>query len=155
MKLFFFDCGTRDLTASIGLFFLRSCIASLMFFGHGLPKLLSFAEKKDQFPVPSFFPLSLMTSPVALTSTIVTEVLCAFCLILGFGSRFSAFLLGFTMVVAAFYIHANDPWFMSKDGASKEPALLYLVPCLALILSGPGRFSLDAMILQEKRRKRW
>ena len=49
------------------------------------------------------------------------------------------------MAVAAFVVHAGDPWTLGA-GRSKEPALLYLFPFLALALTGPGRFSLDAWL---------
>ena len=42
------------------------------------------------------------------------------------------------MLVAAGLIHADDPW------AKKEFALMYLLPFLALLFTGAGRFSLDA-----------
>ena len=41
------------------------------------------------------------------------------------------------MLVAIFVAHASDPW------AKKELAFMYLVPALTLLLTGPGRFSLD------------
>ena len=52
-----------------------------------------------------------------------------------------------TMGVAAFLIHANDPWTMG-GGASKEPALLYLIGFLPLFFTGAGRFSVDNMIVR-------
>jgi putative oxidoreductase len=41
------------------------------------------------------------------------------------------------MVVAAFVIHADDPW------GKKEFALLFAAGFLTLVLTGPGKFSLD------------
>ncbi len=45
------------------------------------------------------------------------------------------------MLVAAFIIHGDDPF------KKQEFALLYAVPCVALMLTGPGRLSLDALVL--------
>ena len=45
-----------------------------------------------------------------------------------------------TMLVAAFVVHADDPW------GKKEFALLYAIPALSLIFTGGGRFSLDQVI---------
>ncbi|MDP4624013.1 MAG: DoxX family protein [Akkermansiaceae bacterium] len=153
MKKFFFDCGTRDATASLGLLFLRVCIGLLMFFGHGLGKIQNFAEKKDGFPVPDFFPLNLMSHPVSLMATIGAEVGCSILIILGLATRPAAFIFAFTMTVAAFAIHGGAPWF-SMSGPSKEMALLYLVPAVAILLSGAGQYSVDASILKEGRRRR-
>jgi putative oxidoreductase len=48
------------------------------------------------------------------------------------------------MVVAAFMRHAADPVF-SREGPSKELALLYLVTATAFLLAGSGRYGLDAV----------
>ena len=37
----------------------------------------------------------------------------------------------------------------------KEPALLYMIPAIAILLAGAGSYSLDAAILKEGRRRKW
>lgn len=155
MKKFLFDCGTRDATASLGILFLRIGTGLLMLLGHGIGKIQGFADKKDGFPVPDFFPLKLMSNPVSLMATIGAEVGCSALLILGLATRPAAFILAFTMVVAAFNIHASGPWFMAGGPGSKEPALLFLIPAIAILLTGAGQYSADASIYKEGRRKRW
>ena len=155
MKKLFFDCGTRDATASLGLLFLRVGIGLMMFLGHGLPKIQKFAEKKDGFPVPDFFPLKYMSPPVSLMATIGAEAVCAILIIIGLATRPAAFVLAFTMTVAAFYVHGGGPWFLGQGEGPKEPALLYLIPAVAILLAGAGSYSFDAKIHKEDRRKRW
>lgn len=156
MKNFFFDCGTRDRHSASGIFVLRFMTGAMMLIGHGIPKLMAFGKIKDGFPVPDFFPLSFMSPPVSLLAALFAEVVCAFCLILGLATRPAAFLLGFTMVVAAFNIHGGSPWFIGPGvTAAKEPALLYLVPLIAIIFTGAGPWSLDANIIKDPRRRRW
>lgn len=152
MKRFLFDCGTRDGFGSAGLLVLRAGTGLMMLFGHGLAKLQGFQEKKDGFPVPGVWPLSEMSHPVSLAATVFAEVGCAGLLVLGLATRPAAFVLGLTMLVAAFDIHGADPFFLG-GGAAKEPALLYLVPCLALVLSGAGTVSLDRAIYREKKKR--
>jgi putative oxidoreductase len=152
MKHFLFDCGPRDASTSLGLLILRVGTGLLMFFGHGLGKLQGFAEKSKGFPVPDFFPLNYMSSPVSLGATVFAEVGCAALLVLGFATRPAAFVLAFTMTVAAFNIHAAGPLFMSGGAGAKEPAILFLLPCLALLLSGAGSLSIDGLVLKERRR---
>jgi putative oxidoreductase len=65
----------------------------------------------------------------------------------GLFTRLSVIPLIITMLVAAFVAHAGDPF------SSKEPALLYLIPYLALLFSGPGKFSLDFYISRLLNRK--
>jgi putative oxidoreductase len=156
MKKFFFDCGTRDATASLGILALRLLIGSMMFFGHGIPKIQNFAAIKNTFYVPDFFPLKYMSPPVSLIACITAEVGASILIILGLATRPAAFFFGFSMVVAAFAVHGTAPWFISPSVAvAKEPALLYLVPMFAIILSGAGAFSLDAGIYREGKRRRW
>ena len=156
MKKFFFDCGTRDTTASFGLLILRVLIGSMMFFGHGLDKLKHFSSLKMSFTVAEFPPLNYLSPQANLIACLIGEVVAPLLLILGLASRPAAFLLGFTMVVAAIQVAGNAPMFLGPGvSAAKEPALLYIVPMIALIFSGAGAFSLDANLYQEKRNRRW
>jgi putative oxidoreductase len=155
MKNFFFDCGTRDATASLGILFLRVCTGLMMLLGHGIPKILNYLEKKDSFPVPDFFPLKYLSNPLSLMATIGAEVGCAVLLILGFATRPAAFIFAFTMVVAAFHIHSSGSWFIGQGEGPKEPALLYLIPAVAIILTGAGKYSFDAKMIKERRRRIW
>ena len=157
MKNFLFDCGTRDLTASVGIFVLRVLTGLMMLCGHGLPKIENYTAILEKgFPVPDFFPLKLMSPPVSLMATIGAEVGAAACVILGLATRPAAFVLGFTMVVAAFSVHGGSPWFLGPGvSAAKEPAILFLIPMIAVILTGAGSLSLDALLYRGEKRRRW
>lgn len=152
MKKFFFDCGTRDSVASAGLLVLRLGFGLMMAIGHGWPKVGAFEKLKDSWAVPSVWPLSYISSPVSLIATIGAELGCAALLVLGLATRPAAFVLGFAMVVAAFQVLGDNPLFLPAAGA-KEPALLYLIACVVLIISGAGKASFDAAIYKEKKRK--
>jgi putative oxidoreductase len=154
MKKFLFDCGTRDATASLAIFALRVMIGLMMLIGHGIPKIQHFMALKD-FPTPSF--MAAWMSPMAsLCLTILAEAVASTLIILGLATRPATFVLAFTMVIAAFDIHRNAPWFISPPTVliAKELALLYLIPLIAIILSGAGSISLDALFLKKPRR-RW
>ena len=155
MKKFFFDCGTRDGVASFGFLVLRLLVGLMMLIGHGIPKIRSFdAILKKGFYQPDFIPLSLLPPQINLGLTIGAEAVASAMIILGLMTRPAAFVLGFAMVVAAFGAGASAPLFFA-GGASKELALLYLIPMVVIILSGAGAFSLDAAILKEGKRRRW
>ena len=149
MKKFLFDCGTRDLTASIGLFVLRVSIGLMMLLGHGIPKIKNFDKLKAAWFVPDFFPLKYMSPQVSLMATIGAEVVAAGLLIIGFATRPAAFIFAFAMVIAAFDKHASDPF------GVKELALMYLVGGVVILLTGAGSWSLDAGIHKEGKRRRW
>ncbi len=154
MKKLIFDCGTRDATASTGLLFLRVSVGLMMLIGHGWGKVRNFGEIKDGFPVPDFFPLHFMSPPVSLIATIGAEVVFAGLMVLGVMTRISAFILGFTMIVAAFHVQADLPFFYSPPDAlrAKELAVMYLIPSIAILIAGGGRYSADAVIVREERR---
>lgn len=156
MKKFLFDCGTRDATASLGLFSLRVMVGLMMLIGHGIPKIENFhAILKHGFYTPDLFPLSLMSPQVSLLMAIGAEVVASALLVLGLMTRPAAFVFGFAMVVAAFGAMATAPWFSAGPEPAKELALLYLIPVVAVILSGAGGYSLDAAIYRDSKRRRW
>lgn len=155
MKKFFFDCGTRDATASFAFLVLRVCTGLMMLFGHGVPKIKNYGVLKDLFYVPTFLPREW--SPACLIACIGAEVVCAAFIVLGFATRTSAFIIGFCMVVAAFGYLVAAPWFLTGPTLieTKEISLMYLIPMLVLILAGAGSYSLDAAIYKEGKRRRW
>lgn len=125
-----------------GLIILRLASGALML-THGIPKLLNFnaiAESGQFLPV-------LSSATLGLSLAIFAEVLMSLFLMAGLFTRLSVIPLIITMLVAAFVAHAGDPF------SSKEPALLYLIPYLALLFSGPGKFSLDFYISRLLNRK--
>jgi len=150
MKRFFFDCGSRDASASLGLFVLRVSIGLMMLIGHGIPKIKKFGEMKDGF----YTPLDFIPPQVSLIALLGAEVVAASLLVIGLLTRPAAFVLGFAMVVAAFGRHAADPFFFA-GGPAKELALLYLIPSIVLLLAGAGAWSLDAGIYRDTKRRRW
>ena len=141
------DSSLRAVMNSLGLLILRLGIGGFMM-THGWPKAQSlFAGDFEKFGDPIG-----LGSGASLVLAATGEFLCAALVMLGFLTRFAAVGPVMTMAVAAFVIHQNDPWTMGA-GASKEPALLYLIPFLALIFTGPGRISLDALIWGRSRKR--
>jgi len=140
MKCFVFATPITDLIPSLGLLLFRVFFGVFMAIGHGWSKLLSFGEMADKFPDPLG-----IGSRLSMGSAIFCEFVCAILIVLGLTTRIAALPLVFTMAVAAFMIHGGDPLFMG-GGASKEPALIYLIAFALLVFTGPGRFSLDWLI---------
>lgn len=99
---------------------------------HGWPKFQRLLSGEFKFADPIG-----LGPEVSLVLAVFAEFICAITLMLGFFSRISAFMLAFTMAVAAFIQHADDPF------GNKEKALLYLVGLVAILLMGGGRYSID------------
>ncbi len=129
----------REKLLSIGLLLLRVSVGLMMLLGHGIPKLKGFSQMADKFPDPLG-----MGSQLSLTSAIGAEAGCSLLLILGLGTRFACIPLAFTMMVALFIVHADDPWKV------KELAAAYLAIYATLALTGGGHFSLDDVIRRRK-----
>ena len=130
-----FSIRYSDTGISVSLFFLRIAFGFFLFFNHGLPKLMKFETMKDSF----LDPLNVGNT-TSLLLVIFAEVFCALLLVMGLLSRASAFVLVILFGVAIFIIHKNDPI------SQKESAYLYLTVSTALLLCGPGKWSIDNLI---------
>lgn len=140
------------LLASLGLLLLRLGVGGYLF-THGLGKLNMVIE--GQFEMFAD-PIGIGKAP-SLVLVTFAEFVCALLVMVGLATRLAAVPVVIAMGVAAFVAHGNDPWtteeavrlFLAKETqfpVSKEPALLFLIPFLALIFTGPGCLSLDALI---------
>ncbi|GAB3174372.1 hypothetical protein GCM10027291_32510 [Telluribacter humicola] len=78
----------------------------------------------------------------SLVLTIFAEFFCSIFLILGLATRLALIPLITTMLVAALIIHAHDPF------DKQEHPILFLIPYLTLLLTGPGRYSLDKVLFR-------
>jgi putative oxidoreductase len=93
----------------------------------------------DTFPDPLH-----VGSVLSLTLAVFAEFFCSVLVIFGLMTRLAAVPVVIMMTVAISLIHAADP--IEK----KELAFLYLVPFLALIFTGAGRYSLDGIVRHKK-----
>lgn len=122
----------------VGLLILRVSVGGMMLFAHGWGKLLGFREGASEFANP------IGVGPeISMALAIFAEFFCALLVMLGLGTRLAVIPLMVTMLVAAFIVHADDPW------GKKEFALLYFLPFLALFFTGAGKLSLDALLFKK------
>jgi putative oxidoreductase len=137
--------GTGTPLGDAALALLRLGIGLMIAFGHGMSKLFQeghfgpteqFVQSvgKMGFPAPTLF----------AWCSALAEFVGGLLIALGFLTRPAAAVLAFNMAVAAFITHLHAP-FVSMQGPSKESALLYLLPCLLLLVIGAGRYSFDAL----------
>lgn len=118
---------------SAGLLLLRAGIGIAMALGHGWPKL---QRLLGDAPIKFSDPFGV-GAEVSLGLAVFGELVCGLLIALGLFTRLAVLPFAFTMLVAIFVAHASDPW------AKKELAFMFLVPALTLLLTGPGRLSLD------------
>tara|TARA_B100000886_G_C20202608_1_gene398989 strand:+ start:226 stop:606 length:381 start_codon:yes stop_codon:yes gene_type:complete len=122
---------SRYLNPEFGPLILRLSLGLTMLLAHGVPKLVNFTTNSTSFPDP------LGVSPkLSLLLTIFAEVVCSIFLILGLKVRITLIPLIFTMLVASFIVHAGQAW------SNQEPAFIFLTGYIAIMFTGPGKFSL-------------
>lgn len=129
MNVVYPDAAALVLRVGFGLY---------MLLAHGLGKFqMLLAGGEIKFPG-----LLGMPPSVCLTLTVLAEFFACLFIIAGYKTRLATIPLIFTMIIAAFMVHGEDP-FTARGGPSKEMALLYLLGFLGIYLLGSGKYSLD------------
>ncbi len=106
----------------------------VLFFTHGLDKLMNFNRLVDTYPNILGF-----GSYMTLMVTVFTEFCCSLFLIAGLLQRIMTIPMFLSMAVAFFDVHDA----MLPEG---ELALIYFIMFLGMFLVGPGRYSVDYLI---------
>ena len=106
----------------------------VLFFTHGLDKMMNFNQLSEIYPSVLGF-----GSYMTLMVSIFCEFACSLFLIAGLMERLVLLPMIASMAVAFFDIHDG----MFPEG---ELSLIYLVLFLILLLTGPGRYSVDYLI---------
>jgi putative oxidoreductase len=132
-----FQTKIAELPAAFALLLLRLGSGTMMLV-HGWNKFTQVSTLKASFPDPFGW-----GSDISLYLTLLAELICPVLLIIGFITRIAVLPLLIVMGVAIFSIHANDPF------ADKELAVFYGIVYFALLLTGPGKFSLDKYVLKK------
>ncbi len=129
--------NTRVTLADVSILLLRLWLGSMMIF-HGYKKVFGNMERfvggvaDLGFPFPEFFAYAAAFS----------EFLGGIFIILGLFFRPVLLFVIITMLVAVFGAHADDPF------GRKELPLTFAFISAATLLTGPGKFSLDALIVR-------
>ena len=127
--------------SDLGLLIVR-LLAGGMMLTHGIPK---FDRLFGEGPVKFADPFGLGPE-ISLGLAIFAEVACAILVMIGFKIRWATIPLMITMLVAAFYAHAADPF------GKKELSLLFFTLFLSILISGGGKYSVDQAIGGKKKK---
>jgi putative oxidoreductase len=126
--------GGADAVADAGLLILRLFAGLALALAHGIGKLP---------PGEGFIGMIGQTLPApALFAWLagIAETFGGFLLAIGLFTRPAALLVALNMTGAVVVAHLDDPFL------GMEKALLFLVIAVAFLLTGPGRYSIDAII---------
>ncbi|MCE2935445.1 MAG: DoxX family protein [Cyclobacteriaceae bacterium] len=116
-----------------GVLLVRICCALMLL--HGWSKFVHFAEDSKEWPDPFH-----VGSTFSYSLTVFAELFCTIFLVFGLFTRMALVPLIILMLVIVFIIHGEDPF------ADREHALMYLLSYFALLITGPGKYSLDSLI---------
>src|SRR5439155_8725932 len=106
----------------------RVSIPLMLMFGHGLGKITGFSQILPMFNPP----IPFLGAKFSLVFAIFAEFFCSFLVAIGLYTRFAAIPPAIVLLTAAGIVHRLDPW------GKKEFALLYAIPFLVIMLTGPG-----------------
>ncbi|MEL6615817.1 MAG: DoxX family protein [Bacteroidota bacterium] len=139
LRTLLFASSENERSTDIGLLVLRVSTGFAMAIAHGwgkIPPSEGFIAKTGDlgFPLPEVFAWAAGLSEFAGGLLIA----------LGLLTRPAAAALLFTMGVAFFGAHAGDPF------GDREMAFLYGMISLALMATGAGRYSLDALLGRQR-----
>ena len=127
---------------SLGLGFLRVSFGLSLFLKHGLEKITGFHRMAQGFPDPLHIGARL-----SLSIATASDAVAAIFLIMGFATRPSAFFVACNILVAWIFVHHG--MFFGKGADHGEVCVLYICGFLAVLLCGPGRYSIDALLGRE------
>ena len=141
LKRFLFPVKQDGTFISVILLIVR-VVFGVMLMNHGIDKWANYQELSAVFPDPLG-----IGSPLSLGLAIFGELACSMAFIIGFLYRLAMIPMIFTMCVAFFIVHADDPF------AVKELAFVYLVVFVLMYIVGPGKFAVDRWISKSLFRK--
>ena len=137
------DSG-KTVAVDAGLATLRVVLA-IIFVAHGAQKVFQFGiAGVTQGFTQMGIPLPAITAPLVAGLELVGGVL----LLVGLFTRPIALLLAIDMVAAAVLVHLRNGFFLPNG---YEFTLILFAASLALVMTGPGELSLDAMIAKCRR----
>jgi putative oxidoreductase len=126
---------TSDNAVSWAILVARVVPTLLLVYGHGWSKVAHFADRAGHFSNPIG-----LGSEASFVLVVFAEVVCSILVALGLFARPATIPLLIFFSVAIFVQHVHDPF------PKRELPMLYAVPYLVVLITGPGRFSLDALI---------
>ena len=130
---------TKSLSKDAALLILRVITGSVLIH-HGFEKLANIENFADAFVRPLHLPFPIFLSYVAAFS----EIGGSWLLIIGLATRFGALAIVGTISVAIYHAIATSGFNIFL----LELLLLYFASATSIVLSGPGNFSLDEVIIR-------
>ena len=127
----------------------------LVIFPHGAQKLLGWYGGNGFSGTMGFFTDQMGVPALIAFLVIIGEFFGSLGLLIGFLTRFTAASLGLIMLGAVAMVHLQHGffmnWFGQQAGEGYEYHLLVIGMCLALMVAGAGKWSVDRAIAERLR----
>jgi putative oxidoreductase len=124
---------------NLGLLALRVLVFLPLLVKHGALKLSNFGQMAHDFPDPLHIG-SLATLALATFS----DAICSVLIIAGLATRWAALFVLCNLLVAFIFVHHLD--LMSWKDMGGQIIFMFMGGCIAVLLLGPGKYSVDALI---------
>ena len=122
-----------------GALILRVCAGLGLAFAHGIDKM-----PPSESVIGVVAGMGVPSPEVFAWAAGITELGGGLLLAIGILTRPAAILIAITMLVAAFFGEAGNPF------TEREPALLFAAIAIYFVLAGPGRYSVDGWLAARK-----
>ena len=123
-----------------GLLALRVLTCLCLFIKHGYEKIFTFSQMATFF----FDPLHIGHIP-SLIIAMVSDGICSLLILFGIATRWACIYV-FCNVFVAWALCHHFIFFGRMVGDHGEIIVLYLIFLISIFLSGPGRYSVDALL---------
>lgn len=130
-----------------GLLLLRLIVATSIFIKHAVEKIFGFSTSVAHLAASHHYVAAIGPGPSLFCAAVSDGLLSVF-IVLGFATRWSAFLSMINLSVA--WIVIGTPYAGHQvTGTSGEMIISYIAAMACLSLTGGGRYSLDALLNRE------
>lgn len=126
---------SKEKQTDLVLLILRITFGGSMIIGHGWGKLMRLFSGE---PIEFGDPYGIGPTASLILATFA-EFLCSVLVMLGLFTRLSVIPLIITMLTVVFVVHLGDEY------GRVEKGILFLMAYIAILIGGPGRYSLDAI----------
>lgn len=123
---------TTPTSSDAGILVLRLGAGASLFIHHGLEKLTGYSTMVQHFPDPIH-----IGAHASLGFALLTDGVCSLLVMIGLLTRPACAFIVINLLTAFFFVHHAA--FLKNDHS--ELVVLYIVAFTALLLTGPGRWS--------------
>ncbi len=120
----------------VGLLVLRVVFGFTLCILHGWVKVMHFSAMASHFPDPLH-----VGAKFTLMFAILSDLICSLLVVIGLGTRWAALIIAINTGAAFVLVHK----FALSGPHSGELPLLFCAWALAILIAGPGRYSVDGI----------